>query len=58
VVNAVVDALRPWGVNDIDMPCTPERVWRAIHDDGTLRATSATVSYGGASTSTTAGSQA
>ena len=30
VINAVVDALRPFGVNDIDMPCTPERVWRAI----------------------------
>ena len=29
VVNAVVDALRPCGVNDIAMPCTPERVWRA-----------------------------
>ncbi|MGD8150831.1 xanthine dehydrogenase family protein molybdopterin-binding subunit [Ornithinimicrobium sp. Y1694] len=32
VVNAVVDALRPMGVNDILMPCTPERVWRAIQD--------------------------
>ena len=31
VVNAVVDALRPSGVNDIEMPCTPERVWRAAH---------------------------
>ena len=31
VVNAVVDALRPFGVNDIRMPCTPERVWKAIH---------------------------
>jgi aerobic carbon-monoxide dehydrogenase large subunit len=31
VVNAVVDALRPFGVNDIRMPCTPERVWRALH---------------------------
>jgi aerobic carbon-monoxide dehydrogenase large subunit len=30
VVNAVVDALRPFGVNDITMPCSPERVWRAI----------------------------
>jgi aerobic carbon-monoxide dehydrogenase large subunit len=30
VVNAVVDALRPYGVNDIRMPCTPERVWRAL----------------------------
>nr|WP_279536257.1 xanthine dehydrogenase family protein molybdopterin-binding subunit [Nocardioides ochotonae] len=30
VVNAVVDALRPFGIHDIAMPCTPERVWRAI----------------------------
>ena len=30
VINAVVDALRPFGVNDIDMPATPERVWRLI----------------------------
>jgi aerobic carbon-monoxide dehydrogenase large subunit len=34
VVNAVVDALRPYGVNDVAMPCTPERVWRAIRDGG------------------------
>ena len=31
VVNAVVDAVRHLGVSDIQMPCTPERVWRAIH---------------------------
>jgi carbon-monoxide dehydrogenase large subunit len=31
VLNAVVDALRPFGVNDVRMPATPERVWRAIH---------------------------
>jgi len=30
VVNAIVDALRSFGVHDITMPCTPERVWRAI----------------------------
>jgi carbon-monoxide dehydrogenase large subunit len=30
VHNAVVDALHPYGVTDIDMPTTPERVWRAI----------------------------
>jgi carbon-monoxide dehydrogenase large subunit len=30
VVNAVIDALRPLGINDIQMPCTPERVWKAI----------------------------
>ena len=32
VVNAIVDALRPFGVNDIKMPCTPERVWRAVRE--------------------------
>jgi carbon-monoxide dehydrogenase large subunit len=31
VVNAVVDALRPFGVNDVRMPCTPERIYKAIH---------------------------
>jgi carbon-monoxide dehydrogenase large subunit len=30
VVNAVVDALAPLGITHIDMPLTPERVWRAI----------------------------
>ena len=32
VVNAVVDALRPFGVTDVPMPCTPERVWRALQE--------------------------
>jgi carbon-monoxide dehydrogenase large subunit len=32
VMNAVVDALSPRGVTDIDMPATPERVWRAIEE--------------------------
>jgi aerobic carbon-monoxide dehydrogenase large subunit len=32
VVNAIVDALRPFGVTDVEMPCTPERVWRAIQE--------------------------
>ncbi len=30
IVNGVLDALRPLGVKDIEMPCSPERVWRAI----------------------------
>ncbi len=30
IVSAVVDALRDFGVRHIDMPLTPERVWRAI----------------------------
>ena len=28
-VNAVVDALAPFGVSHIDMPLKPEKVWRA-----------------------------
>jgi carbon-monoxide dehydrogenase large subunit len=34
VVNAILDALRPLGVTDVPMPCTPERVWRAIEEAG------------------------
>ena len=30
-VNAVVDALAPYGVTDLEMPITSEKVWRAIH---------------------------
>ena len=30
VVNAVCDALAPLGIKDIDMPLTPEKVWRTI----------------------------
>jgi carbon-monoxide dehydrogenase large subunit len=32
VMNAVVDALADDGVTDIDMPATPERVWRALEE--------------------------
>jgi aerobic carbon-monoxide dehydrogenase large subunit len=32
IVNAVIDALSEFGVAHIDMPLTPERVWRAIQD--------------------------
>ncbi|HEU4423581.1 MAG TPA: molybdopterin cofactor-binding domain-containing protein, partial [Pilimelia sp.] len=34
VVNAVVDALRPMGVRDVQMPCTPQRVWETIANAG------------------------
>jgi carbon-monoxide dehydrogenase large subunit len=30
VINAVVDALAPYGITHIDMPATPEKVWRVI----------------------------
>ena len=32
VYNAVIDALKPFGVEQIDMPLTPARVWQAIQD--------------------------
>jgi len=32
VINAIVDALRPFGISDIAMPATPERVWQALRE--------------------------
>ncbi len=34
VQNAVVDALAPFGVRHLDMPLTPERVWKAVQSHG------------------------
>ncbi len=31
IVNAIVDALEPYGVRHVDMPCTPARVWDAMN---------------------------
>jgi carbon-monoxide dehydrogenase large subunit len=31
LVNAVMDALRPYRVRHLDMPLTPEKIWTAIH---------------------------
>jgi carbon-monoxide dehydrogenase large subunit len=30
IVNAIVDALEPYGVRHVDMPCSPARVWEAM----------------------------
>ena len=30
VINAVVDALAEFGVKHLEMPATPQRIWRAI----------------------------
>jgi aerobic carbon-monoxide dehydrogenase large subunit len=30
VMNALIDALSPYGIRHLDMPATPERLWRAI----------------------------
>src|SRR5215813_2871292 len=38
VANAVIDALSAFGVRHIDMPATPERVWRAINGSGARHA--------------------
>ena len=32
IVNAVLDALAPLGIDTIDMPLKPEKVWAAIQD--------------------------
>jgi carbon-monoxide dehydrogenase large subunit len=48
VVNAVVDALRPYGVHDVQMPCTPERVWRALRQSEGEGAGSGGETVGGA----------
>jgi carbon-monoxide dehydrogenase large subunit len=32
VINAICDALQPFGIDDMEMPATPERVWRAIEE--------------------------
>jgi carbon-monoxide dehydrogenase large subunit len=32
IVNAVLDALSDYGIKQIDMPLTPEKIWRAIRD--------------------------
>jgi carbon-monoxide dehydrogenase large subunit len=35
VVNAVLDALSPLGITNLDMPLTPEKIWRSIEASGT-----------------------
>ncbi|HRV91449.1 MAG TPA: molybdopterin-dependent oxidoreductase [Anaerolineae bacterium] len=37
VVNAVVDALAPYGITHLDMPLTSQKVWEAIHSSGNGR---------------------
>jgi aerobic carbon-monoxide dehydrogenase large subunit len=42
VVNAIVDALREFGVTHIEMPATPDRIWHAIKTARTPRANAPT----------------
>ena len=39
--NAVIDALEPWGITHVDIPCTPQRIWQAIQDAEHARGASA-----------------
>ena len=32
LMNAIVEALRPAGVRTLDMPATPQRIWKALQD--------------------------
>ena len=32
IVSAIVNALEPYGVTNIDMPATPYRIWQTIQD--------------------------
>jgi len=35
MINAIVDALAEFGVRHVEMPATPERIWRAIREGKT-----------------------
>ncbi len=37
VINAIVDALSPYGIEHVEMPATPERLWRIIQDAQSAR---------------------
>ncbi|HYM50320.1 MAG TPA: molybdopterin cofactor-binding domain-containing protein [Candidatus Limnocylindrales bacterium] len=37
-INAVVDALQPFGVKDVDMPASPAKVWQLMHRNGGKKA--------------------
>jgi carbon-monoxide dehydrogenase large subunit len=38
VISAILDALKPLGIEHIDMPATPSRVWAAIQASGAAKA--------------------
>ena len=43
LMNAIIDALSPLGVQQFEMPATPDRIWRAINEAGWTRAQGAPV---------------
>src|SRR5205807_7128480 len=52
VANAIVDALAEFGIEHIELPATPERIWRAIQTSCSRRLPSPGWLLGGAAFST------
>jgi carbon-monoxide dehydrogenase large subunit len=48
VINAITDALSPLGIKHIDMPASPDRLWRQMHEERTHSAQGATADLGDA----------
>ena len=38
VIGAILDALRPLGITDIDVPATPNKIWQAIYNAHSAKA--------------------
>jgi carbon-monoxide dehydrogenase large subunit len=38
VVSAILDALKPLGIDQIDMPATPQKIWQAIQERSAAKA--------------------
>jgi carbon-monoxide dehydrogenase large subunit len=36
-MNAIVDALKPLGITHVDMPASPDRLWKQIQAQGAPR---------------------
>lgn len=36
IANAIVDALSPYGITHMEIPITPYKVWKALHDKGVI----------------------
>ena len=38
IINAIIDALKEFGVTAVDMPATPEKLWQLMHQNGVRKA--------------------
>jgi carbon-monoxide dehydrogenase large subunit len=51
VINAITNALSPLGIKHVDMPASPDRLWRQMHEERSHSAQGATADLGGAEAS-------